>query len=245
MPHATEPSFTGPAEIHSFNGFLFDMDGTIIDSTSAIIKHWTKIGNELGIDPNVILATSHGRRSIDVLREHDPSKATYEYVAKIEGELPKQFGADAVELPGSRAMLDELQALGVPWAIVTSGTYPLVTGWLDVMKLAHPQHLVSAEAVENGKPDPACYRLGYSKLGIEMAERLEPEVLVLEDAPAGVKAGKAAGFRVCALVTTHEASQLKEAGADWIVRDMRSVKVKEWDAEKGVAKVEISETLQD
>jgi glycerol-1-phosphatase len=220
------------------------MDGTIIDSTNAIIKHWHKIGNELGVDPEVILATSHGRRSIDVLKEFDPSKATEEYVSKMEAVIPKQFGGDAVELPGSRAILEKLEALSVPWAIVTSGTRPLVSGWLEVMKLTQPKHLVTAEDVPRGKPDPACYRLGYSKLNIETSERPEPKVVVLEDAPAGVRAGKSAGFRVCALATTHDAGKLKEAGADWIVRDMRSVRVREWDAEKGIARVEIAETLQ-
>ena len=161
----------------------------------------------------------------------------------MEAVIPKQFGADAIELPGSRAILSRLEDLSIPWAIVTSGTRPLISGWLDVMKLTKPQHLVTAEDVANGKPDPACYRLGCAKLGIETAERPEPQVLVLEDAPAGVRAGKAAGFKVCALATTHDLGRLIDAGADWIVRDLRSVKLKEWDGEKGVARVEISGML--
>lgn len=59
-------------------GALFDMDGTIIDSTQAIIKHWQQLGAILGVDPDQILATSHGRRSIDVLRLYDPSLANWE-----------------------------------------------------------------------------------------------------------------------------------------------------------------------
>lgn len=70
--------FTGPAETIECAGILFDMDGTIIDSTQAIIKHWQHLGAILGVDPNLILATSHGRRSIDVLRLYDPSLATWE-----------------------------------------------------------------------------------------------------------------------------------------------------------------------
>ena len=52
--------------------------GTIVDSTDAIVKHWHLLANEMGVDPNVILATSHGRRSIDVLRLYDESKANWE-----------------------------------------------------------------------------------------------------------------------------------------------------------------------
>ncbi|OCK78782.1 HAD-like protein [Lepidopterella palustris CBS 459.81] len=239
MLHSVEPAFSAPAETHSFHGLLFDMDGTIIDSTDAIVKHWHKIGNELGVDPNVILATSHGRRSIDVLRLYEPKLANWEYISHIEGLIPEQFGVDAVEIAGSRALLEQLEENAVPWAIVTSGTRPLVTGWLNTMKLAHPENLVVAEDVQHGKPDPACYQLGRSKLNLAV----EASILVLEDAPAGVRAGKAAGFKVVALATTHTLDQLRESGADWIVRDMRSVKLKEWDTSTGVAKIEISHAL--
>jgi glycerol 3-phosphatase-1 len=124
---------------------------------------------------------------------------------------------------------------------VTSGTKPLVTGWLDVMKLAHPEFLVSAEDVKQGKPDPACYRLGAQRLGLG---ELEPaQILVLEDAPAGVRAGKAAGYKIVALATTHSIEKLKEAGADWIVKDMRSVTMGKWDAKAKRVEVHIANAL--
>lgn len=147
-----EPSFTAPAEEVTCHGFLFDMDGTIIDSTEAVVKNWHKIGREIGVDPEVILATSHGRRSIDVLKIYEPKLANWDYVKANEALIPKEFGADAIEIPGSRAILDQLQAMAAPWAIVTSGTRLLVSGWLDRLELAHPKNLVTAEDVSNGKP---------------------------------------------------------------------------------------------
>jgi len=158
----------------------------------------------------------------------------------MEGKIPKTYGADAIEIPGSRALLEQLDRVDAPWAIVTSGTKPLVTGWLEVMKLAQPKNLVTAEDVLRGKPDPACYLLGHSKLGLP---RDEP-ILVLEDAPAGVRAGKAAGFSVVALATTHAVEQLREAGAHWIVRDMRSVMLKQYDRKTGYLTIEISNALE-
>src|ERR1700712_2393078 len=160
-------------------------------------------------------------------------------VQHIEGLIPRTYGADAIEIPGSRALLEELEKASVPWAIVTSGTRPLVTGWIEVMKLAHPKNLVAAEDVEHGKPDPACYHLGCARLSLPNAT----EMLVLEDAPAGVRAGKAAGFKVVALATTHSVKELKEAGADWIVRDMRSVGLKSYDRKSGEVSVEITDAL--
>lgn len=161
-------------------------------------------------------------------------------VHRAEGRVPKQFGNDAVEIPGSRSLLDQLEKAGAPWAIVTSGTRPLVTGWMEVMKLAHPNNLVTAEDVPRGKPDPACYQLGRSKLQLPD----DAPVLVLEDAPAGVQAGKAAGCKVVALATTHSVQQLKDAGADWIVCDMRSVAMKRFDPKDGRIEIEISNALE-
>ncbi len=73
-------------------------------------------------------------------------------VSYIEGLIPKQYGSDVVEIPGARDLLASLEAAQVPWTIVTSGTRPLATGWLGVMKLAHPKYLVVAEDVNEGKP---------------------------------------------------------------------------------------------
>ena len=238
-----EHNFSSPPSTHSFSALLFDMDGTIIDSTAAIEKHWQQLGREIGVPGDEILKTSHGRRSIDVLAMLAPERANWEYVCHVEGLIPKIFGNDpengAKEIPGSRLLLDELEAVGAPWAIVTSGTRPLVQGWLDVMGLAKPRFMVTAEEVKKGKPDPECYRKGAGLLG--KGEVMEgEEVLVLEDAPAGVRSGKAAGYKVVALATTHDVERLKEAGADWIVRDMTSVRFVGYE---GQVKIEITDAL--
>lgn len=125
----------------------------------------------------------------------------------------------------------------MPWAVVTSGTRPLLTGWLDVLKLTHPKTLVVAEDVEHGKPDPACYLLGREKLGM----RNRTDIIVIEDAPSGIRAGKAAGFRVVGLITTHTIEQIKEAGADWIVQDLRDVSITTY--QKDIADVQIRNSL--
>ena len=189
------------------------------------------------MDPQVILATSHGRRSIDTLREIDPSRANWEYISEIEGALPRKYGSSARVLPGSREAIDALTSLSSPWAIVTSGTTALMAGWLDVMRLPPPPVKVVAEDVEVGKPDPACYRLGRDRIGLGVGA----EILVLEDAPAGVRAGKAAGCKVLGLATTHSVESVRDAGADWILRDLESFKVLAKD--NGRTKVEITDIL--
>lgn len=140
----------------------------------------------------------------------------------MEGLLPKLYGADATEIPGARTLCASLSTTTppVPWAIVTSGTAPLVNGWLSILNLPTPHHLVTAESVANGKPDPQGYLMGAEAL------KLDPKgLLVLEDSPAGIKAGKAAGCRVLGVVTSHNAKEVKEAGADWVVEDLSSVSI--------------------
>jgi glycerol 3-phosphatase-1 len=152
--------------------------------------------------------------------------------------LPIKYGAEAVEIPGSRKVLTTLG--NTPWAIVTSGSEPLIEGWLKVMSITHPPVLVSAEGVKNGKPDPEGYKLAREKLGISS----EARVLVVEDAPAGIRAGKAAGCDVLALVTSHSAAEVESAEPDWVIKDLLSFKVLGWDEEKKVVKVEISNALK-
>ncbi|KAF5558215.1 glycerol 3-phosphatase 1 [Fusarium mexicanum] len=258
------PDYNLPPQELTFDGFLFDMDGTIIDSTEAVVKHWETIGNEIGVAPEVILETSHGRRSIDILKILAPEKANWDYakphlriypgghlgratadhfpdVRDMEGRLPKYHGHEAVEIPGARSMLEALIARSSPWAIVTSGTVPLVTGWLRARDLPTPpsDYLVTAESVENGKPDPACYRLGRERLGLQAEDA---QVLVLEDSPAGIRAGKAAGCKVLGLVTSHTVEQVIAAEPDWVVRDLSSVKVLR--SEGGKVTIEISNALR-
>ncbi|KAK0729351.1 HAD-like protein [Apiosordaria backusii] len=235
-------SFTAAPETVSFDSFLFDMDGTIIGSTAAVEKHWEGIGKDIGVAPEIILQTSHGRRTIDMLKLLAPEKATWEYVQSKEALLPQLYGSDAVEIPGARSLLSSLISLSAPWTIVTSGTIPLVTGWLKVLNLPMPEHLVTAESVQNGKPDPACYRLGREKLG-EVAAGKGKEVLVLEDAPAGIRAGKAAGCRVVGLVTSHSVEEVLSAGPDWVVKDLTQVKVVRKGEEDGKFVLEIGGLL--
>jgi glycerol-1-phosphatase len=158
-------------------------------------------------------------------------------ISHEESLIPKEFGHDAVEIPGARKLLTSLEHVTAPWAVVTSGTRGLVNGWLEVLKLAHPRTMVVAEDVDEGKPNPTCYLLGRQRLGLPESAQM----IVVEDAPAGVQAGKSAGFKVIGLATTHTVEQVREAGADWIVRDLASVKFHHF--QDGVVQIEISDAL--
>lgn len=139
----------------------------------------------------------------------------------IETLIPKEYGSSVSETPGARRLLQSLSDAGAPWALVTSCTRALLQAWLERMALPAPPVAVAAEDVSAGKPHPACYKLGRQRVGVGEQAR----VLVVEDSPSGVAAGKAAGCVVLGLATTHRVEQLRIAGADCIVKDLNSVQL--------------------
>ncbi|KAF2859838.1 HAD-like protein [Piedraia hortae CBS 480.64] len=222
-------------ETHVFSALLFDMDGTLIDSTPAIVKFWTGISEQTGIPVSRILETSHGRRTIDTMKRLNlpADMTTWEFVHSAEGDIPVRYGNDAIAIAGTREVLDMLQkheavrhddantATGRGnWAIITSGSRALVNGWLNCLSLAKPHVCVTAEDVSVGKPDPEGYCLAAKRLGVDPAE-----CLVIEDSPAGVKAGVNAGCKVLALTTTHTDEKVRSEGAHWVVKDLRNLEV--------------------
>ncbi|MFF4546333.1 HAD-IA family hydrolase [Streptomyces sp. NPDC001435] len=115
-------------------------------------------------------------------------------------------------LPGTRDFLESLPA--ERWAVVTSATRRLAEARLDAVGI-RPKMLVAADDVTRGKPDPEPYLLAARRLGVAPAR-----CLVFEDAPAGIRAGRAAGMTTVALATTHPAQELV---ADLVVDDLSAL----------------------
>lgn len=124
--------------------WLFDIDGTLVDSTPAVERAWRT------------------------------------WAAELLASLPRDR-----------------------WAAVTSGGRELMSARLAAAGLPVPDVLVTAEDVDVGKPDPAGYLLAARRLGADPAE-----CIVVEDAPAGLEAGRRAGCRVIAVATSHSPGQL-------------------------------------
>ncbi len=150
-------------------------------------------------------------------------------VQHIERQIPHLYGSSTHATPGARSLLESLTSARAPWALVTSCTRALLSSWLEILKLPSPPVSVAAEDVAAGKPEPACYELGRERIGLGLGSgegaQARARVLVVEDAPAGVRAGKRAGCEVLGLATTHAVEGLRDAGADWVVEDLRCVKV--------------------
>jgi sugar-phosphatase len=193
-------------------GVLFDLDGVLVDSTPAVARVWAGWAREHGFDPDDVVRKAHGRPSIATIRELLP----HANHAAEDREVERREIADVkgvIPLPGAMKFLQALPPQH--WAIVTSCTRPLAGVRIGAAGLPKPRHLVTSTDVKHGKPDPEPYLKGAQYLGVPASD-----CIVIEDAPAGIRAGKAAGARVLALRTTATDAELQQAGSDWIVDNL-------------------------
>jgi len=187
------------------DGVLFDLDGVLVDSTRVVVRIWSDWGERRGIEAERILEVAHGRRTIETIRivapELDAEAETRE-LERIEIEALD----DVLEAGGALELLSSLPEDG--WTVVTSGPKALAARRIEHAGLPLPGRFVAAEDVKEGKPHPDAYLKGAEILGVR------PEACaVIEDAPSGIRAGKAAGMTVVAVAATHREEDLSEADA--------------------------------
>lgn len=193
-------------------GVLFDLDGVLVDSTPAVARVWTWWAREHRFpNPDEIVRIAHGRPSITTIRELLPH-ANHEAENKEVERREIEDTDGVIPLPGAVELLRSIPP--EKWAMVTSCTRRLAEVRIAAAGLPKPKQMVTSNDIKRGKPDPEPYLKGAQLLGAAGAE-----CVVIEDAPAGIRAGKAAGAHVVALRTTAGDEELREAGADWIVDD--------------------------
>ena len=194
---------------------LFDLDGVLVDSTRSVTRQWRRWAEEHGIDPQKVVEIAHGVRSIEIIRKLAPHLDAEAEVARLERrEADDQEGV--VVMPGAAELLARIPE-GL-WCVVTSGTRYLATARLKLANLPMPKVLVAADDVSKGKPDPEPYLTGAKLLGMNPVE-----CLVIEDAPAGIRAAHAGGMKAIGITSTYPASGLQEADA--VVQKLAQIKV--------------------
>ena len=211
---------------------LFDLDGVLIDSDAAVERAWERWTARHGLELARVLAESRGRRTTDTIRGVAP---WLDAEAESRGlENAQSADTDDVHaLAGAASLLESLPPGS--WAVATSGTRQLATTRLAAAGLPAPSVFVTAEDVEHGKPDPEPYLAAAAALGVEPWT-----CLVVEDAPAGIAAGKAAGAAVLAVATTFAASELE--GADHLTLSLAALRLRS--AMVNAGKLELELLLQ-
>lgn len=229
------------------NAALFDCDGTLVNSTGAISEFWRDFGKTRPhVNPDEIIKTSHGCRTFDVIAKWSPEDAIQEQVTEWEGSIPDSFGQFAKPIPGAVELVKSFDKHSKEatndgkqrWAIVTSGTLPLATKWLKLLTIEKPDCFITAEKVTKGKPHPQGYQSARNTLGFE---HNEAKVVVFEDAPAGITAGKGAGAMIVGICSTYDPEKVRKSGADIVVDDLSSFKIEGYNPETNEFKVVVSE----
>jgi sugar-phosphatase len=197
------------------SAILFDLDGVLVDSTASVARQWRIWAHENGIDPEKVVEIAHGRRTIEVVRLLAPRLSAEDEVKKLEAREAADTDGVTV-MPGAFELLKSLP--DGRWCVVTSGTRRLALSRLQLARIPVPAVLVSADQVAKGKPDPEPYSTAARLLGVNPAD-----CLVIEDAPAGVRAAHAAGMKVIALPGTYPLSALQEA--DEVVESLARISV--------------------
>ena len=188
-------------------GFLFDLDGTLVNSKPAVERAWIKLAQEAQI-PLEKMVGLHGipaEQSLRMLLAERSEEEIKSWVDRIE-YLESSDTEGVVAIPGAKNLLNELNNQNIPWTIVTSCTIPLALSRVKAAGIEMPDHSVTFNDVKLGKPHPEPFILGAKRIGLN-----PNQCWVIEDAPAGVRSGKSAGCTVAAVLTSHLKEQLQEA----------------------------------
>lgn len=210
----SRPAEPASPSVLTVRAVLFDMDGTLVDSTAIVEQVWLEFAERYGLDFNEILRTSHGVQAGDTVRRYAPAGADFEALTAELGEMERSRTDGVIALPGAEALLAGLPDEAI--ALVTSADRILADIRMQAAGLTMPTTTVTAESVTRGKPHPEGYLKAAALLGADPAD-----VVVFEDAPAGIAAARAAGMRT---VVVGDAGGELEAGM-WRIPDYSAVTV--------------------
>jgi sugar-phosphatase len=192
---------------------LFDMDGVLVDSRAAIDRVRRRWARRRGLDEDTVVRLPHGQKTRDIVAALAPH-------ADLDAEVAWLDAAEADDLEGITAIRGAARLLGEltpgEWAVVTSSGRELALRRLAAARLPLPLTMISGDIVAKGKPAPEGYLLAARRL-----DRQPDECIVLEDAPAGIEAGLAAGMRVIGVATTYPRSRL--VGCAAVVADLSEI----------------------
>jgi len=204
---------------------LLDLDGVLIDSTPCIVRHWREWAHKHGLDLDTVLHAAHGVRTIETMRSV-VSKQEEAPRLDVVAEADRFTAHEVADTDGVTAIAGAGEFLSTlpsdAWVIVTSASTALAQARLRRAGLPIPKMLISADDVERGKPDPEPYTTGARR-----CSRPPDRCVVIEDAPAGVAAGRAAGMRVIGVAATYSREALYEAGATVVADRLEALRTEE------------------
>ncbi len=175
-----------PDERMNCEALLFDMDGTLVDSTALVERLWSELAFRWNLVPGEVISHAHGRPTAATLMHFLPAEAVAEELGRFQRDE-----LDGVGIRAIAGAVDFLHAArGLPTALVTSASRRLATHRMEVARIGMPSVVVTADDVQHGKPSPDPFLLAADALGVQPAD-----CLVFEDSDTGLTAAAAAGMR--------------------------------------------------
>lgn len=198
-----------------FAAVIFDNDGTLVDSSASVTRSWERFAADHGIELQS-MAGLHGVPARGIVERLVPDGDIDELTAQITRYEVADHGG-TVALPGAIAAVRALAGTGRV-AVATSANTDLATARLAAAGIPDPDVLVTVDDVTRGKPHAEPFLLAAARLGVDPGE-----CLVVEDAPSGLAAARAAGCASLAVTTHHTSAELYAAHAGLVVTDLAQV----------------------
>ncbi len=203
---------------------IFDMDGVLVDSGAHHRDAWRAMFRDLGVaPPPEFWRITIGRpadEAVALLVDGVDRTEARRLAERKRGHYARLARRGIMPVAGVIAFVEALASAGIPRAVATSATRRDLERVLGALGLRGRFDLVvTADDVRWGKPHPEVYLKAAAGLGLDPSA-----CVVFEDAVVGVQAARAAGMRVIALTTAHEADELVGAGAERAVADFEDVR---------------------
>lgn len=208
-------------------GIIFDLDGVLVDSHAAHKKSWQKLLASLGRDvtETELQFVTDGRKRDEILRHFlgELSEADAQRFGDLKKSYFRELAIEVKAIPGVLEFVRAAEAADLALAVGTSAGGKRAAEMIAGLGLqSHFSAIVTGDDVTKGKPDPAVFTLAAQGLGISPRN-----LLVCEDAVAGVQAAKSAGMSCLAIAANGRGELLHDAGADWVVQDFRGVQLEQ------------------
>ncbi|MEV5379074.1 HAD-IA family hydrolase [Streptomyces nondiastaticus] len=198
------------------DALLFDSDETLVSSLWSVRHVWSRWVESYGMTLEEVVARVevHGRPAAEIAAALLPADQVAEGLRRlVDAEVADALAGGVVPVPGAVALLASLPQ--DRWAVVTSSSRRVAETRLNQVGV-HPKFLITSDDdITRYKPHPEPFLLAAERLGFDPAR-----CVVVEDAPAGLAAGRAAGMATIALTTTHRPDELE---ADATVADLTAL----------------------
>jgi len=218
----TQRETQGYQTSRTFPAFLFDLDGTLVDSVYQHVLAWREALEAGGIQLAVWrihrqIGMSGGLFVNALLREtgHTVSKEEAERLQQLHADAFARYASQVRPLPGATELLSYLTASGVPWAIATSGRIESANKSLGLLGISHEVPIITRDVVRYAKPDPDLFLAAAERLGVAIKD----SVVVGDSIWDLLAARRARALAVGLLSGGYGREELERAGAYRVYND--------------------------